>query len=165
MDTVQVGDRVQFNHDGTMEDGEVISVTPAEKERPEDYWRHSEEEQRKFWDTATVRWDNGGESTMSVHELDPQDSELEREFRNVNSEALEKINAKVAEASAALREAVKISEKYGVPFGAGISFLSNDYYPKSFEDKFGELDSDFVSDITDTYNEYGDYGWTHSAVC
>lgn len=94
---------------------------------------------------------------------------LEDEFKKLVNEHKAEIDAKVSEASAALGEAVKLSEKYGIPFSPSISFLHNSYYPNSFyEKKFSELDSDVVTDLTDAYSwsDYGDSaGWEHSAVC
>lgn len=92
---------------------------------------------------------------------------LEEEFTGLVKEHKSEIEDKIKEARQALSEAVKLSEKYGIPFHSGISFLSQGYTPSSFEDKFGELDTDVVSDLTDVYpgGEYGGTGWEHSAVC
>ena len=96
-----------------------------------------------------------------------KDNMLEEEFTNLVSEHKAEIEAKLKEASAALDEAVKLSEQYGIPFHSRISFLSQGYTPDSFDKKFGELDSDIVSELTDVYpgGEYGGTGWEHSAVC
>jgi hypothetical protein len=111
---------------------------------------------------AEVKWDDGSVETVSTDTLDPRDSELEREFRSTVAEATEKINAKLAKAKKYLSEAVALSEDYGVPFSASISFLSQSYTPGSVPE---ELDKEFVESVTGTYNEYGYEGWEHSAVC
>jgi hypothetical protein len=101
-------------------------------------------------------------------EVDNATSALEAEFRALVDDVNPKIDALLSEARVALDKAVKLSEKYGVPFSGGISFLDNGYVPASFFDsKFQKLDIDVVSDITEVYGAYAfEYsGWVHSAVC
>jgi len=54
-----------------------------------------------------------------------------------------------------------------LPFSANVSPLSQSYFPESFVDKFSDLDSDTVYDITGAYTSYyhDGAGWEHSAVC
>jgi hypothetical protein len=90
---------------------------------------------------------------------------IEKEFEELVNAHKDEIDAKVREASKALSEAVELSEKYGIPFRPSISFLRNSYFPESFDEKFSELDSEIVSDLTGAWREYSDGGWEHSAVC
>lgn len=103
--------------------------------------------------------ENEGEETQ-----DEKESELETEFRA----HVEKIQAKIQEhvdvAAAALRKAVALADKHGVSFYSSVSFLAQNYNADLLE-KFADLDQDFVDDVTDTYNEYGESGWQHSGVC
>jgi hypothetical protein len=117
----------------------------------------------EYFAHALVKFEDGSEETLRVDNLDVRDSELERAFRLAVPEAMEKIDHKIAIASKALSEACEISEKYGIPFSSYISFLSQGYKPESFEEKYGDVNGDIVSSLTDNSNEYS--GWQHSAVC
>jgi hypothetical protein len=97
--------------------------------------------------------------------LQPEDTEIEKQFRATAKEALAEIDAKVDTARQALSEAVAISEKHGIPFKASVSPLSQPYFPRSFEEKFEGINTEVVNEVTDTYNEYCGSGWAHSAVC
>lgn len=88
---------------------------------------------------------------------------LEQEFCSVVDSHLDEIKAKVDEASKVLKEATKLSEKYGIPFYSHISPIGQSYNPSSFSKKFPGLDEDIVSDLTASHSEYS--GWQHSAVC
>src|SRR6185295_10961692 len=117
MDKCIVGDRVQLvsYEDSSVKDGIVTGVTAPKKEKPADYWKHSEEEAKEWTTFVDVKWDDGTESQHEMEDLQPEDSEMERDFRKAYHYVDELIQAKVDEASAALREAVKLSERYGVP--------------------------------------------------
>jgi hypothetical protein len=97
----------------------------------------------------------------------PEQLALEAEFEAVVKKAHSEIDAEVKIARDHIARAVKLSEKYGIPFHAGVSPLGNNYTPQSFKTKFPGLDTEFVSDVTGTWDEenyqYG--GWQHSAVC
>jgi len=167
MDRCIVGDRVQIIDYETngVRDGVVVNVIPAKASKPQKYWEATEEERLAFTTFADVKWDDGTESQHDIEDLEQEDSEIERDFRKALHYAEEEIQAKLDEAHAALREATKIAERYGVPFRSSISPISNQYFPRSFEDKFGELDKDFVRSVSETYNEYESTGWKHSAIC
>lgn len=93
-------------------------------------------------------------------------SELEKQFIEAQKEAVEKINEQLNVASRALAKAEKISEKYGIPFSSGVSPVGNTYTPEAFEKKFGDLDRDFIGEITDWSSCPGEYsGWEYSAAC
>jgi len=164
-----VGDLVQVidGEDDSVRDGEVVAVTPAKVQFNSDqYWRLSETGRKNMEAHATVKWTDGTQEELSVEELEPRDSELEREFRDSASSVLKQINDKLDESRAALNEAVKLSEKHGVPFSAGISPLSQSYFPASFSNKFPGVDTELVNNITGAYSDYPEYGgWQHSAVC
>lgn len=162
----KVGDLVQFvNEDHSCRDGQVVSITPPKREKPQDYWRYSDTEQADMFALVKVKWADGEESEISDNDLSTQDSALERQFRNEALLITDQIDEKLSLAMKALDEAEKLSEKHGVPFSSGISPLSQNYWPASFSDKWEDVDDDIVSEITSAYQgEYGD-GWEHSAVC
>lgn len=94
-------------------------------------------------------------------------SDLEAEFRKVFKSHIDKIDKQLEIASKAIAKAEKLAEKYGLPFSSNVSPLSQSYFPESFVEKFGDLDSDTVYDITGAYTSYYNEGagWEHSAVC
>jgi hypothetical protein len=96
--------------------------------------------------------------------MSERNTELEKEFLKAKEEAEKEIQKYVDEASHALRKAVKASENYGIPFYSHISFLSNTYTPRSYDEKWSEVDQDWASDVADIYSD-GYPGWQHSAVC
>lgn len=96
-------------------------------------------------------------------EEDRELTDLEKKFKETYDQAVQEIANKEAEATKSLKEAVKLCEKYGVPYNFRISFIYNNYTPSSFEKKFPDLDYDFVGEITEVWDEYP--GWAHSAVC
>jgi hypothetical protein len=153
----KVGDRVQLvNEDNEIENVGVIQEL------------HSREDNGEVVDFANVIWEDNITATeeyISVLQLKEDTSELEAEFKKVVKAHQSKIDEQLAIAAKAIAKAEKISEKYGIPFHSSVSPLSQPYWPSSFSTKFGGLDSDFVSDITGTYNEYDSEGWRHSAVC
>ena len=89
---------------------------------------------------------------------------LEEEFKQLVEENRSAIEAKIAEATRALKEAMALSDKCGVPFNSSVSLLRQNYFPTTF-DKFAKLDGDTLYELTETYYDgYGD-GWEHSQVC
>jgi hypothetical protein len=167
-----VGERCQWEDRDTNEvfNGTVSSIIPSKRVKPKDWWDTSKYTQADLDDMVTyanVTWDDGTEDAVDIDDLDSEDSELERQFRTTVNSVSDQIHKKLDEASAALSEAVALSEKHGIPFSASVSFLGQSYFPTSFPGKFGELDSDFVSGITGAYTEYyGEgVGWEHSDVC
>lgn len=163
----EVEDLVQLERDGVFKDGEVVKVETSTKSKkwPDNYYQLSDEERGDYHNQITVKWNDGTESVESELFLDKQDDEYQREFRIANNEAKELIYKYLAEAEEALAKAVEVSDKYGVPFYSGISFLSQSYRPPSVSEKFPNVDSDFISELADAYSEYGYDGWEHSAVC
>ena len=109
-------------------------------------------------------WDKFQKEKIDIEELDLQDSELERQFRNTANTFLDDIHSQLVIASNALDKAVELSEAHGIPFSSCISFLGQSYFPSSLNDKFGNLDREFIESITSATNPYGE-GWEHSAVC
>jgi hypothetical protein len=93
--------------------------------------------------------------------------ELEEEFKALVEKHSKEIDEQLEIARKAIQKAQTISEKYGIPFYAGVSPLGQSYFPGSFPEKFGELDSEFVSDTTGAYSEYYNdgCGWEHSSIC
>ncbi len=161
----KTGDRVQAEQDDTIKVGEVVSVEMHQVERSRyDYRTHTD---TKYMETeiksVKIKWDTGEEESLSQWDIHEEDSDIEREFRLTFDSAQKRIDEKLAIASAALDEAVAISEETGVPFSAYISPLSQSYLPNSFSEKFPELDSSFANEMAGAYGEYE--GWQHSAVC
>lgn len=166
----KVGDRVQkSSRNEEILVGVVTAVESAQEERTRYthslYGRSRQEE--KYMETViksiTVKWDNGGEEKLKQYDVHQEDSELERAFRLASRDAQRRIAEKLEQAMAALNEAEAISEETGVPFSSGISPLGQSYIPASLEDKYPDVDREFIDDITGSYGECG--GWQHSAVC
>jgi hypothetical protein len=114
---------------------------------------------------ANVKWDDNTTDCVDVEDLDPEDTQLEREFRTSATSVLDEIQKKVAAGAKLLEEAVALSEAHGIPFNSEISFLGQSYFPESFQEKYGDVNSDIVYAITEATSEYGDAGWEHSDVC
>ncbi len=106
-------------------------------------------------------------------------SELEQKFKAALDEGGKKIEEQLSIAMEAISKAEKISEEYGIPFDAGCSPLGQQYFPASYDKKWGKfdvksdssLDEDEDEEINllskfDLYrNDYDGVGWEHSAVC
>jgi hypothetical protein len=166
----KIGDRVQIeDKDDTIRVGVLTAVKTEQVERTR--YNHSysvmSTKAEKYSELQivqmTVKWDDGVEEIVKQYGVHHEDSEMERSFRLACLEAQERIEEKLRAAMAALREAEKIADEAGIPFSAGISPLSQSYIPSSLEEKFPNVDRDFINDITGSYGEYD--GWQHSAVC
>lgn len=94
-------------------------------------------------------------------------TELEEEFRELVEKGNEQIQEKIAIAARALREAVELSEQYGIPFYSRVSFLSQPYIPRSWNSKYSQLDDEVLEDLIEvsSYDISDRSGWKHSAVC
>jgi hypothetical protein len=92
-------------------------------------------------------------------------SELEQKFENAINEGKVKIQHQLDIAYGAIRKAEKLSEEYGIPFYAGCSPLSQQYFPESYDEKWGLLSEETLEEFGYSKNEYGNTGWEHSAVC
>jgi len=153
----EVGDRVQYR-----EEDEDILVGEIKR-------LGSATEEGEVIHTATVQWDSeDGTEEYYVDMLEPEgeEDELEAEFKKVVDDHMQEIEDQLKIASDAISKAEELSEKYGLPFRAYVSPLSQSYFPTTFSDKFGELDSDFVSEIAGAWSEYpSEGGWEHSQVC
>lgn len=97
-----------------------------------------------------------------MNEYDEEWSEAELKFLELRKEFEKKIDAKLEQASALIKEAVALSEESGIPFHSYPSLLPNRYVPKTFSTKFPDLSEEFLE------YEIGYYrgsGWYHSTVC
>lgn len=161
------GDKVQHvDHDARfVKDGVIDSITPSKRVKTNDYWRESKSIQEEMVTYANVKWNDGTTDTLDIESITVPDTELERDFRKAYWANEDRIQDKVSQAASLLQEAVRIAEETGVSFRTHISPVSNAYFPRSREERFPELDSQFVSDVTEAYNEYDSTGWRHSAVC
>lgn len=90
---------------------------------------------------------------------------IEDDFKAVLDANADRIHEYLAEAAQFLDKAIELSEKLGVPFESSISFISQTYTPVSCEIKWPGLDRASLANDDIYFNEYGDYGWQHSAVC
>lgn len=161
-----VGDKVQQTKNQTIRLGEIVNLI-KETQEVADWYGSSYGSRRTKTEEYTakleVKWSDGQEETLAVWDVEPEDNEMEREFRALVPDAMKKIDEKLALASKYLDEAIAISEETGVPFSSNISFLGQSYKPTSFEKKFPEVDRELMTNLTGSYNEYA--GWQHSAVC
>lgn len=164
----KVNDRVQWSdwvekqeiiHAGTI----TALVMATREKRSYHYGYNRKPETEEFVEKVVVKWDDGEEETLESYQVNPEDNEMERLFRNSIGDASKRIDEKLSLASKYLREAVEISEETGIPFSTGISFLSQGYVPRSFEGKFPDVSRELMSEICEVHNEYD--GWQHSAVC
>lgn len=145
---MQVGTRIQMGEDEDVEKGVVIGNALKDGD-----------------EVIAVEWDNGSLGKVNVNDVQPEEDSLEQEFREVAESIGNQIYTLLQDARAKVKQAVELSEQHGIPFNASVSLLGNTYYPRTFEEKWGELDRYLVYDLTKAYNEYGDAGWSHSAVC
>jgi hypothetical protein len=161
----KAGDRVQtYDKNGDVKAGAVVSVVTETRERQEYGWsRVPKTVTETFVSGVNVKWDNGEEETLKPYQLRNEDNEMERQFRLAVPEATKRINEKLALAEKYLDEAIAISEETGVAFSTSISYISQDYKPSSFGDRFPDVSEEMMQDVTETHNEYE--GWQHSAVC
>lgn len=90
-------------------------------------------------------------------------SELEQKFKAALDEGGKKIQEQLSIAMKAINKAEKISEEYGIPFDANCSPLSQQYFPRSYDEKWDENIS--LAEFGLYRGEYGGAGWEHSAVC
>lgn len=90
--------------------------------------------------------------------------DLEKQFQKELTQADGQINSHLMEASRHLKLAIQVAEDTGIPFVSGISFLRNTYIPRSFDDKWKDLDIEFLEE-QEIYNTQYGWGWQHSAVC
>jgi hypothetical protein len=168
MSNFVVGDRVQRGDGDTGEitGGTITIIIPPKRMKTNNYWSLSQLEKDEMTTYAHIKWDDGQEAVIDVDVLDREDSQMEREFRTKAVEISKEIDQKLRVASTALREAVEISEKHGIPFHANISSLRQGYTPESLYTLFPKIDKEFINTLTDVFNEYdGHVGWQHSRVC
>src|ERR1700692_4068533 len=95
--------------------------------------------------------------------------ELEKEFIHLMDSVGKQIDAKVKIAEQAMKEAVELSKKFGIPFTSRVSSIANNYISESFrEKKFSEINRKKVVDLIEVNSYslnkiYG--GWEHSKIC
>lgn len=167
------GDRVQreehANGEMTIQVGQVTDVEYDQREKRDysysyGYRRTSAPEMETYTKKVTVKWDDSDqEVTFEPYMVHSEDTEVERAYRLAVKDAQRRMSEKMAIASAALDEAVAISEETGIPLDAGISPLSQCYIPQSMQEKFPDVDREFMTELAGAYGEYD--GWQHSAVC
>ena len=92
---------------------------------------------------------------------------LEAEFTKVCDEHMKEIQDKLSAAAILIDEAEALSEKYGLPFRpkTSIMWCRPSYLPKTFEEKFPDLDCDAVDAITNASGDYNYPGWQVSQTC
>lgn len=100
---------------------------------------------------------------MSEESYEEEWNKFERTFKDVHDQ----IQAKMAEASKAIREATALAEEHGIPFRPKIGTpFRMSYIPDSFSEKFPDVSrSDDWQDMTNAWGG-GDYtGWQQSQTC
>lgn len=165
-----VGDRCQWKDRNTDEvtGGTIESIIPPKMPKPSDWWnssKYSPTHLEAFVTYANVKWDDNTTDAVDIDDLDPEDSELEREFRTEANAHLSEIINLAEQASKILSKAVDLSEKYGIPFDSPVSFLGQSYFPTSFSSRWSDVSNDLVYSITKASSEYSNEGWEHSDVC
>jgi hypothetical protein len=164
MKEYEVGDRVQRIEDSDEISEGTITELFFEQRKLFSFNAYSKEYENTLA-KVKVKWDLGEEEIVARYSVSPLDTELEREFRNTAPEALSLIQENIEAAIVALEKAVSISEKYGVPFSSGVSFISQCYVPESLASLHPDIDKELVNSITDSYSDSEYAGWEHSAVC
>ncbi len=68
-------------------------------------------------------------------------SDLELKFRQTHKEITVEIDKEIAEANSRIKEAIKLSETYGVPFSIDLDCMPRyrRYMPSTFDDKWKAL--------------------------
>lgn len=163
------GDRVQReDNDDRILVGVVTDVEYDQREERDDNYgyRYSASQTKTvtYTKSVKVKWDGSEEEkSYKPYAVHAEDSEMERAYRLAVDDAKTRMNQKLAIARAALDEAVAISEETGVPLSADVSPLSQSYIPQSMQEKFPDVDREFMTELAGGYGEYD--GWQHSAVC
>lgn len=106
-----------------------------------------------FGEVEKVKWEY-----LHVIPSEDEESELEKEFKKTYDLHWAELDHKVKQLAKLEKEVIALSEKSGLPFRMGRSYM-----PRTFYDKFNGIAGDFVDDLT---NACGDsVGWQHSQVC
>jgi len=87
---------------------------------------------------------------------------LEVEFFKTVAETKKEFEAKTKEINKLIRETVKLSETSGIPL-CGYAAVSQQYFPGSFDNKWGDVSEVLLEELEIYPNEYS--GWEHSAFC
>lgn len=116
-----------------------------------------------------------GVLAMSEEKIEEQQkqelSQLETEFQKTYKEIIPLIKAELKEAKAAIKRAIALAEKHGVPFTSPVSlWISDTYIPESFEVLRGKMEElDDEDEIRERLEEFlgfypqnwntGESGW------
>ncbi len=148
-----------------IKDGEILAIEPAKIKRDNyTYWKLSLDEKIKMEDFANVKWDDGSIYSVSVQDIEKQDSDLERQFRLQSIKTLKEIHKALEQADEALSKAEELSEKHGIPFYSSVSRLRQGYTPSTIQSLYAGISNEFVRTYSGVYNDY-DEGWEHSQIC
>lgn len=93
------------------------------------------------------------------------DNQLEAEFRVLVNFIGKEIDSKLEKANKLMNEAIALSEKYGVPFRADVSSTSQSFTPRTYQERFQNLDEETAQDILGMSVDPGNWGWERSAIC
>lgn len=104
------------------------------------------------------------ENLASIVERIYSEKDLEKQFQKELTQVDGQINSHLTEAGRHLKLAIQVAEDTGIPFLSGVSFIRNRYTPRSFNDKWKDLDREFLEE-QEIYNTEWGWGWQHSAVC
>ena len=100
---------------------------------------------------------------MSEESFEAEWNKFEETFNSIHAQ----IQAKMAEANRAIKEATALAEEHGIPFRPqyGTPFRMS-YIPDSFSEKFPEVsESDGWQDLTNAHGGYDYTGWQQSQTC
>jgi hypothetical protein len=93
-------------------------------------------------------------------------TKLEREFEELCDSIGDEIHDHVLTAQRALRSAVALSDKHGIPFYTNVSEIGQPYIPSAFRKKYGSLNKDFVCNLTEVLEaDLNEIGWQTSTIC
>jgi site-specific DNA-adenine methylase len=94
-------------------------------------------------------------------------SNLEEEFKKIHEKYTPEIQEKLEAAAKLINEAEALSETHGLPFRpqCDLMFCNPSYLPESLEEKFPNIDREFVMTLTDAYANDEYPGWQTSQIC
>jgi len=125
--------------------------------------RHNKEDVIVEWEDGTVDPIN----PSRLEELPVSDGKLEKEFESLADTVGVEIQSKIDEAERLIAEACALADESGLPFFTNVSVVGQPYVPETFQNKWRDLDRDFVANLTEvaTSDLSSAYGWQHSQVC
>ncbi len=97
-------------------------------------------------------------------EIDQDQLDLENKFKQALQSVQSQFDIHLAEANEAIKKAVAVSNKTGIPFKCDLFCMPDRWYtPDSYESNFGELDYEFLEELDFNYfvQDINKSGWEH----